>query len=141
MKKAPIQSAGTGKAAKDTTCSKTISVAAVEVSNIPIDERVLKKMFGDDPDFFKEILNDFIVHTQKTINEIKAGWRKHSAEEVEQAAHKLKSSAKSVGANELGDICIFLEAAGREEDWKTIEQNVLKLDVMMNEVERYIKNL
>ncbi len=140
MKKVPIQSTKTGNATKDTTYPKTKAVVIAGVSN-PIDERVLKKMFGNDPVFFKEILNDFIVHTQKTISEIKAGWRRHSAEDIELAAHKLKSSAKSVGANELGDICIFLETAGREEDWKTIDQNVLRLDVVMNEVEVYIKNL
>ena len=57
----------------------------------PIDEKPLKSMFGNDPVVFREILNDFIAPTQKIISEIKAGWEKRSAEEIEMAAHKLKS--------------------------------------------------
>ena len=107
----------------------------------PIDEKPLKSMFGNDPSLFKEILNEFIVPTQKIISEIKAGWEKHSAEEVEMAAHKLKSSAKSVGAYELGDICSTLEKAGREKDWETIDHYTPQLDPVMHEIERFIKNL
>ena len=107
----------------------------------PIDEKPLKSMFGNDPVVFREILNDFIAPTQKIISEIKAGWEKRSAEEIEMAAHKLKSSAKSVGANELGDICSTLEKAGREKNWETIEQFTPLLDPVMHEIEQFIKNL
>lgn len=109
--------------------------------NCPIDEKPLKSMFGDDPLVFREILNDFIAPTQKIISEIKTGWEKRSAEEVEMAAHKLKSSARSVGAFELGDICSTLEKAGRENNWKIIDQYTPMLDPVMNEIEQYIKNL
>ena len=98
-------------------------------------------MFGDDPVVFREILNDFIAPTQKIIMEIKTGREKRSAEEIEMAAHKLKSSAKSVGAFELGDICATLEKAGMEKDWDTIDQHTSRLDSVMNDVEQYIKNL
>jgi HPt (histidine-containing phosphotransfer) domain-containing protein len=109
--------------------------------NCPIDEKPLKNMFGNDPVLLKEILNDFIAPTQKIIREIKTGWEKRSAEEVEMAAHKLKSSAKSVGAFELGDICSTLETAGMEKDWETIDKFAPLLDSVMNEVEQYIKGL
>ena len=107
----------------------------------PIDDKPLKKMFGNDPVVFREILNDFIAPTQKIISEIKTGWEKRSAEEIEMAAHKLKSSAKSIGAFELGDICASLEKAGREKDWETIEQFTPLLDPVMKDIEQYIKNL
>ena len=43
-----------------------------EDNNIaPIDEQVLKSMFGADPNVFKEILNDFIAPTQQIIQDIK----------------------------------------------------------------------
>jgi len=112
-----------------------------KAGNCPINEKPLKTMFGDDPGLFKEILNDFIVPTQKIIREIKTGWEKRAADEVEMAAHKLKSSAKSVGAFELGDICSTLEKAGMEKDWKTIDQFTPLLDSVMNDIELYIKNL
>jgi HPt (histidine-containing phosphotransfer) domain-containing protein len=107
----------------------------------PIDPQPLTNMFGDNPEIFKEILNDFIEPTWNIINEIKTGWEKHSAEEIEMSAHKLKSSAKSVGANELGDICSILEIAGKEQDWASIDPLIPRLDPVMNDVEQYIKNL
>lgn len=107
----------------------------------PIDERPLKKMFGDDPAIFREILNDFIAPTQKIIGEIRAGQEKHSVEDIEMAAHKLKSSAKSVGAFDLGKICEILEKAALEKDWETINKLVGTLQPEMNEVIQYIKTL
>ncbi|MCH9048812.1 MAG: Hpt domain-containing protein [Proteobacteria bacterium] len=107
----------------------------------PIDPQPLTNMFGDNPELFKEILNEFIVPTWNIINEIKTGWENHSAEEIEMSTHKLKSSARSVGATELGDICSILEIAGKEQDWVSIDPLIPRLDAVMNNVEQYIKNL
>lgn len=107
----------------------------------PIDPQPLTNMFGDNPELFKEILNEFIVPTWSIINEIKTGWENHSAEEIEMSTHKLKSSARSVGATELGDICSILEIAGKEQDWVSIDPLIPRLDAVMNNVEQYIKNL
>lgn len=109
--------------------------------NGPIDERALKDMFGDDDDTFKEILNDFIVPSQKIIEEIKSGWESRSAEAVKQAAHKLKSSARSVGANELADLCLALETASKQGEWTIIDNGMQNLDPLMAEIESYISNL
>ncbi len=64
-----------------------------------------------------------------------------AAEGVNQAAHKLKSSARSIGANDLADLCQSLETAGKGDDWDSIEKNVPTVDVLMNDVENYINNL
>jgi HPt (histidine-containing phosphotransfer) domain-containing protein len=41
--------------------------------------------------------------------------------EMKDAAHKLKSSSRSIGAHALADLCTTLEAAGKAGDWKTID--------------------
>ncbi|MFQ5661541.1 MAG: response regulator, partial [Gammaproteobacteria bacterium] len=115
--------------------------AAVDPGNAPIDEQALKGVFSDDPEVFKEILNDFIVPSREIIGEIQAGWKEHCAEEIRQAAHKLKSSARSIGANELADLCLTLESAGEKQDWNAIEGEILNLDQLMDVVERYIISL
>lgn len=109
--------------------------------NESIDERALKEMFGDDPVMFKEILTDFIKPSREIIEEIMLAHQEHSIEGVKQAAHKLKSSARSVGANELADICSIMESAGKEDDWDSIENNVPSVDVLMSAVENYINKL
>jgi CheY-like chemotaxis protein/HPt (histidine-containing phosphotransfer) domain-containing protein len=108
----------------------------------PIDEQALKDMFDcDDPQMFKKILNDFIEPSQNIIEEIKTGWQQHSAGAVKQAAHNLKSSARSIGANELADTCLSLETAGKIKDWETINNQAPSLDTLMSEIEKYVSHL
>jgi PAS domain S-box-containing protein len=122
------------------TTAKTIAVKE-ETGDGPINEQTLKDMFGDDPEMFKEILNDFVPPSQQIIKEIQNGWKEHSAEAVKQAAHKLKSSAGSIGATELADVCRSLETAGKEEDWELIDERVPNLNQLMVDVESYINGL
>jgi PAS domain S-box-containing protein len=110
-------------------------------TNEPVDEKMLKGMLGDDPEVFKEILKDFIKPSRDIIEEMQTGWEQRSAELIKQATHKLKSSARSIGANELADACALLEKAGKEEDWKTIHKNIHQPDKLMTEVESYINKL
>jgi signal transduction histidine kinase/CheY-like chemotaxis protein/HPt (histidine-containing phosphotransfer) domain-containing protein len=110
-------------------------------SNGPIDENVLKAMFGDDEAMFREILVDFIEPSKAIIKEIQTGFEQHSAEDVKQGAHKLKSSALSIGAIALGELCQNLEAAGKNDDWAIIENGTPKLEELMCQVEEYVSQL
>ncbi|MBT7951290.1 MAG: Hpt domain-containing protein, partial [Gammaproteobacteria bacterium] len=62
-------------------------------------------------------------------------------DEVKEAAHKLKSSARSVGANGLADTCAALETAGKENDLKTMELLVPTLDPTFDDIKNYIASL
>ena len=106
-----------------------------------IDDRALKDMFGDDPDTFKEILEDFLDPARSNIDEIITAVSDKSAEGVKQAAHKLKSSSRSVGAHELADVCLALETAGKDEDWSEIDSRAPLLEPLMDSVEAYIRAL
>jgi two-component system, sensor histidine kinase and response regulator len=110
-------------------------------SNGPIDENALKAMFGDDEAMFREILVDFIEPSKAIIKEIQTGFEQHSAEDVKQGAHKLKSSALSIGAIALGELCQNLEAAGKNDDWDVIENGTPKLEELMFQVEEYVSQL
>ena len=90
---------------------------------------------------FKEILNDFVPPSQQIVKDIQNGWKQRSAEAVNQGAHKLKSSASSIGAIELADVCQSLETAGKEDDWELIDERVPDLDHLMENVESYINGL
>ncbi|PCI80779.1 MAG: hypothetical protein COB20_02680 [SAR86 cluster bacterium] len=107
----------------------------------PIDENVLKSVFGDDEDTFKEILNDFLEPSSLTIQEIQAGYSSKSVNEIQIASHKLKSAALSVGAMELGELCRDLEEATKKQDWDTINSRVPKLDNIIAAVRQYILSL
>ncbi|MBL6945076.1 MAG: PAS domain S-box protein [Rhodospirillales bacterium] len=106
-----------------------------------IDPSALKSVFGDDEETFIEILKDFVDPATSNIEEIEAAYANRSADGVANAAHKLKSSSRSVGANELADLCQTLEMAGKAEDWDEIDKTAPRLAGVMHDVAEYIKAL
>lgn len=117
------------------------SVSSQPGSQSAIDDSTLKEMFGDDPETFKEILCSFVEPSEVIIADLKAGHANKSAPDVKAGAHKLKSSARSVGANALADACLALETAGKEEDWKSIDKIAPTLDGLMAEINSYVQSL
>ncbi|WP_461516209.1 PAS domain-containing hybrid sensor histidine kinase/response regulator [Porticoccus sp.] len=87
----------------------------------PINLSVLMEMVGSDAADIRDLLCVF----QQTLNEV--------AEAIQQArelgdmpgvrnqAHKLKSSARTVGAEQLADLCAKLEQAAREGNSSTVD--------------------
>jgi HPt (histidine-containing phosphotransfer) domain-containing protein len=106
-----------------------------------IDERAIKEIFGDDPVTFKEILVSFVGPSRDIIADILGSLDKRTAAGIKDAAHKLKSSARSIGATQLADLCVALEKAGKNADWAGIEVLAPKARDEFARVEVYIKKL
>jgi PAS domain S-box-containing protein len=106
-----------------------------------IDERAIKDTFGDDDVTFKEILLSFIEPSQAIVAEIETAWKSRNSDDVRDAAHKLKSAARSVGANALADTCVKLEKAGKTGDWAVIDELAPVSREQMADVADYILKL
>jgi CheY-like chemotaxis protein/HPt (histidine-containing phosphotransfer) domain-containing protein len=106
-----------------------------------IDARAIKDMFGDDPATFKEILVSFLEPSRQIVAELEAAHGKHDAAEVRGSAHKLKSSARSIGAHALADLMVALEAAGKAQDWSRIDALTPTARAEFLKVEHYIAAL
>ncbi|MHB1358329.1 MAG: PAS domain S-box protein [Rhodocyclaceae bacterium] len=81
-----------------------------------LDVSVLAALVGDDPATLREFLLDFRASAAAIAAELQAACAAGDAAQVGALAHKLKSSARSVGALALGEICAALEAAGKVGD-------------------------
>jgi len=114
---------------------------AVSDTVAAIDPRALKDVFGDDDALFREILGEFVEPASANIEEILTAHGDRSAEGVRAAAHKLKSSARSIGAHALADACLELENAGRSADWSTIDRAMPNLSGLFEAVEKYVGEL
>ena len=90
----------------------------------PIDVSFLVESFGDDMEMIQSILKDFSGPAQDIADEVDAAYDGHDAAAVAGAGHKLKSSARIVGADALADLCSELESAGKQDDWDTIDARV-----------------
>jgi PAS domain S-box-containing protein len=81
-----------------------------------VDVRVLQQLVGDDPEVVADFLNEFVQGAARLMRSLHAiapgdGWR-----EARGIAHRLKSSARSVGAEHMGALCERIEEMAERED-------------------------
>ena len=102
----------------------------------PVDIRVLERIVGADPSVVHMVLQEFL-HTATATFE-----RLHTADGdstiMHQQAHRLKSSARSVGAQRLGELCQALEDAGRADDVQRLSPLLTELKIEWQAVEQFI---
>jgi len=106
-----------------------------------IDASVLMEMFGDDATAFKEILTDFAEPAREIASDIQTGFDAQDTAAIGAAAHKLKSAARSIGANDLADLSEALEKTGKSDDWSGIEAVMPELEPKVKDVLNYIAAL
>ena len=106
-----------------------------------IDPRAPKDVFGDDDATFREILGDFVEPAGKNVEEIGLATQAGDNAAVGAASHKLKSSARAVGANELAYLCAELEIAGKAGDDAKVAELAPNLPAAMGRVTEFIEAL
>lgn len=94
---------------------KAASARVVEVS-------MLESLVGNDPDIIHEYLADFQITAAKIAQELTSACASGQSAQASAQAHKLKSSARAVGASALGNLCSRLEEAGKANDMKTLAE-------------------
>ncbi len=104
-----------------------------------VDVSALTGIFGNDMTVVKEILEDFVSPSQDIMKEFEQGLAANSADAVQKAAHKLKSAARTIGANELADLCEEAEIAGKDGDLAPVKDRWPNMKQAMKDVVSYIK--
>ena len=107
----------------------------------PVDPGALSEIFGNDIAAQLAILQKFATHTERIVEDFEMACRQRDAEKVSFHTHKLKSSARTVGADNLADICFALEVAGRNENWGEIDDLFGLMRPAMERVKDHILSL
>ena len=81
------------------------------------------------------------MQSQEIVDDIDAAYKQHDAGQISFQAHKLKSSARTVGADKLADLCLALEGAGQRDEWSEIDLVAPTMQPEMERVKRYIDSL
>ena len=89
----------------------------------------------------REMLQDFRVSAEKIATEIQAAYQTEQWTIVGATAHKLKSSARSVGALALGELCADIERAGKASDVTALKELLPRFNTEMAIVAAYLDNL
>ena len=93
------------------------SADSTAASHEIVDVSVLKSLVAGDKQLLEELLREFSDSASALGQEIIDCCAALRTTEAAEIAHKLKSSARSVGALKLGDLCELLEGAGLSAEW------------------------
>ena len=99
---------------------------------------VFKALIGDDEALIREFLHDFSMSAAETAKELRAACAAGQAADAGALAHKIKSSARSVGALALGELCAGMEQAGKSGDMDALGRLLPEFEVEMSAVNKYI---
>ena len=107
----------------------------------PVDVNVLKSLVGDDPAVIREFLQDFRISAAKIAAELEAACNGGQAVQAGALAHKLKSSARSIGALTLGELCAAMERTGKAGDMNALAGLLPEFEQEMAAVDGHLGSL
>lgn len=90
--------------------SETLSNSPLGIAP-PADLNVLAELIGDDPEVMLEVLQTFRANTLRLALEIAQAQAGGAIPVIAGIAHQLKSAARTIGAERLGQICADIEDA------------------------------
>jgi CheY-like chemotaxis protein/HPt (histidine-containing phosphotransfer) domain-containing protein len=107
-------------------------------SRVPVDVGALEALVGSDPAVVREFLRAFATSAQVTGTELITASRAERLKDAAAIAHKLKSSARSVGALRLGELCAELENAGASGDRAVVNALLSRFEQELHAVQEFL---
>lgn len=107
-------------------------------TSLPVDVNILKALVGDDDATIREFLYDFRISAEQITEELRAACAAGQTETASALAHKLKSSARTVGALALGELCAQMEQAGRADNTEALRVLLPTFEQEKASVEDYL---
>ena len=107
--------------------------------DMPVDVNVLKALVGDDEATIRDFLHDFRISAAKIAVELRTACTSGKTADAGALAHKLKSSARSVGALALGELCAEMEQAGKAGDTATLTALLPRFEQELAGVEGFLE--
>ena len=117
------------------------AVTTANNTNVPVDVNILKAYVGDNAALIHKFLADYRVRAQLIGDEITTAYAEGNLTELANQAHKLKSSSRTVGAMQLGELCEHLEDIGKNSDSVYISSLVPEFQQEMASVIAYLTTL
>ncbi|MCP5367137.1 MAG: response regulator [Hyphomicrobiales bacterium] len=114
---------------------------AGDADGTPVDMRILKGLFGDDPALLRATLGNFVTAANRDHEALKAAMAGGEARQVTEAAHKLKGAARTAGAKLLAETGQALERAATAGDWPAMERQLAQIGPQIEELEAFVAKL
>jgi HPt (histidine-containing phosphotransfer) domain-containing protein len=109
---------------------------------LALDIHILEALVGDDPDLIKDFLREFRSSLATIAEAIRTEFNAEQIIKVGLKAHTLKSSARSMGALRLGDLCDNIESISKSSQSISALSEYFKLfNTEVTNVEIALQNL
>lgn len=106
----------------------------------PIDISVIKGLIGDDEATIQSFFQKFVNSVPGEMDEINQAITNNDYVLTKARAHKLKSSAKAIGATDLGEICQSIEDTALQKNQSDLNQLYIDLVNEFKRCKQYIIN-
>ena len=104
----------------------------------PLDVNVLVALVGDDPEIISDFLQDFNRSATQIATELTTACANGHLGQASAAAHKLKSSARTVGALVLGELCEEIEQAAMASKLEELTVLLPRFEVEIATIRKYL---
>jgi len=107
--------------------------------NDVIDLAILGRLVRDDPDKVRKFSAKFLEAARETLAEMEAAHIGGNLAALGGLGHKLKSSARTVGATGFADLCQALESAAKGNDMPLAEVLLRQLHPLLERIGRQVE--
>ena len=108
---------------------------------VVVDINILKSLVGSDQAVINEFLHDFLRDAREITEQLHRAVTGGQADKAKFAAHKLKSSARSIGALAVGEWCAQMEEAAKEGDVEKLVKLLPGFEQELTQAENHIKKV
>jgi len=124
----------TGVRAARPTLTTAAPSPPVAASSALLDVSVLRALVGDDERVIRKLLGQYLTSAGALVEAVRAKHAEGDMDGVAGAAHKLKSSSRSVGAMAFAGACAAMERWAREPDAATVAARLPEMLDMFDSV-------
>ncbi|MBX3615661.1 MAG: Hpt domain-containing protein [Nitrosomonas sp.] len=96
----------------------------------------MRQMFHNNSALVCKFALKFIEVANSTLAEMKQAQAEKDLPALGRLGHKLKSSAKTIGAAGFAELCEALEKAGCDNDWNEAEVLLIKIPLLLDRITR-----
>jgi len=107
---------------------------------VAVDMAALRQMFHNNNALVRKFGLKFIEVANDTLAEMKEAQSKKDLAELGRLGHKLKSSARTIGASSFADLCEGLEKANTGNDWSDAESLLEKIPSLLEKITQQLEN-
>ncbi|SNX60106.1 HPt (histidine-containing phosphotransfer) domain-containing protein [Nitrosomonas ureae] len=109
-------------------------------TSLPVDIVRMRQMFHDNSVLVQKFCLKFIEVANNTLSEMEVAQGERDLPALGRLGHKLKSSARTIGALSFADICEALEKASANNNWFDAESLMVKIRLLLKQITEQLEN-